>query len=208
MRLILFFCMLGLFLPRICKSQSFNPDKRLKFGFDIGTNYSFLKIYKAPQINPVTIMGLNGTGLRIGLVVDYAVNKRFSFMPKSELSFNDARLFVLNTDGSRDTKSISPFTIELSPHAAFKLSDKKTKPYFIFGPSLKIPVPDKSNPRASEFNATVFSLDLGFGLDRTLKYFNFCPELRYSYGLNNITNSGNINRMYFHNVTLVFIFKG
>lgn len=204
----LFLYVLVIFVTNNYHSQTFNPDKKLKFGFDIGANYTFLQIERPLQPAMSNINALNGTGLRIGLVMDNYINKKLSFMPKAELSFNDARLSILNVDGSRETKVISPLTIEISSHLAIKLSDKLTKPYILIGPALKIPIPDKSNPRASEINATIIAIDLGFGIDRTLKYFNFSPEIRYSYGLNNITNSDKINKMHLHNISMVFIFKG
>ncbi len=140
--------------------------------------------------------------------MEYTLNRYFSFVPKSELSFNDARIFTVYKDGSKETKLISPLTVELSPHFTIGLSEKRTRPYFLIGPTLKIPIPDRSNPNASEINSTIGALDLGFGLNKELKFFSIAPELRYSYGLNNIANSPDINRMHFHNITLVLIFKG
>ncbi len=207
MRKVLFFCLVSVLIFN-GNSQSADSLRKIKLGFDIGGNYTFLQIEKAGQSNQNQITTLNGLGFRIGIVMDYKINRHFSLIPKAELSFNDVRLYTVYGGGSKESRSISPLTVEISPHFAFKLSDKKVKPYFLIGPVLKIPIPDASNPRALEINSNVVGVDLGFGLNRALKYFNFSPELRYSYGLNNISNSADISKMYFHNVSLVFIFKG
>jgi len=181
--------------------------KKLRFGFNIGSNYSALNIKKTSS-KPGDIVQYNGLGFRIGIVAEFVFNKRFSFVPKYEMSFNETGLLVINTNGEQQNLQIYPVTMELNPHLVYNLNNKKCKPYLLAGSSIKTPITKNYDPYWSPVKTTAICIDLGFGVDKALDYFNFSPEIRYSYGINNISNVEGVKNMHFHCVSIVMNIKG
>jgi hypothetical protein len=204
---IAFIFLACIFLGSFLQAQP-NIVKNVKFGFNLGSNYSALNIERSNSTVPGEIIQYNGLGFRIGIVAEYVFNERFSFVPKYEMSFNETGLLVKNTSGEQQNLQIYPVTMELNPHFNFNLKNGRCKPYVLFGSSIKIPVTKNYDPYYSPVKTTAVCIDLGFGINKALEYFNFSPELRYSYGLNNISNVEGIKNMHFHCVTIVVNIKG
>ena len=196
-------------LIHISKSQTVSPPQKLRFGFDLGFNYSYLQLQKSEQNIFMDIIPTSGSGFRIGLIADYSFNKLISIAPKSELSFNAISLTYVNNDGSTMVRNVNNLTLEVASHAILNLSCKNTKPYILIGPSVKLAMPANwSKPNPTDLNASVVSGDIGFGIDKTLKYFNISPEIRYSYGMNNLAYIEGAKKLQFHTITIVLLFKG
>ena len=70
------------------------------------------------------------------------------------------------------------------------------------------PITRNYDPNWSPVKTTAVCIDLGFGIDKALEYFNFSPEIRYSYGFNNISNVEGVKNMHFHCVSIVVNIKG
>ena len=95
--------------------------------------------------------------------------------------------------------------IDLDAHFTYRFCNSKMSPYILCGPSCKIPLPGKT---AGVMQHTGYAIDLGVGLDKKLTYFNIAPELRYSYGLNNLNGIAGTGQLYLHQLTLALVFKG
>lgn len=197
------------FSANLIHSQTENTDPKIKFGFNICSNYSYLQLDRSINVPPVReISEFGGAGFKIGILMDLKLNERFSFIPKSEMSFNSAGLSFLYDDGTRVAKQVLPTTVDLTAPLAIRLGDKR-KSYVLIGPGAKIPLTEKKpGINVSDINATAFSLDIGFASDRALKYFILSPEIRYSYGLNNLSNIPGISKLQYHSITLALNFKG
>lgn len=171
--------------------------KRFTKGFNVGVNHANVLLQDATNGTSVQ----NGTGFRMGLISSFAFSERISFDPKAELSFNTSTFW----DGTEEF-AINPVDVELLGHLKVKTKKRGFSPYFIAGPNLKIPVARNSGTLPTRQDV---ALDLGVGWDVPLgKKVRIAPELRYSIGLVNITESNSVHDLKFHNVSLLLNFSG
>ncbi len=171
--------------------------KRFTKGFNVGINHANALLNNSNGGGSIQ----NGTGFRMGLISSFAFSERISIDPKAELSFNTSTFW----DGNQEF-AINPVDLELLGHVKVKTKKRGFSPYFIAGPNLKIPL--------ARNNATLptrqdVAIDLGVGWDVPLgKKIRIAPELRYSIGLMNITESNSVQDLKFHNVSLLLNFSG
>ncbi len=182
---------------------------KLKFGFNIGLNYSNVITQGSPSAR-----SKNGAGFRLGLIMSEDINERFALSPKAELSFNDCSV-VYNPSGNLDVAyDVYPVNVDLMTHVLYRLKNKKYKCYFLAGPNVKIPLMTEEVGGVQIVNANKpgnnpdVAIDLGFGFEKNMKYFILAPELRYSFGLLNVNKDPSLDHVYFHNITFVINFKG
>jgi len=188
-------------LTAFSKSESIDTEKRLKYGFNLGVNYSSLIDNDMPPKNASLS---NNLGFRLGLVADYKISKMLSISPKAEMSLNNCEINFTNTDGSLTKYEVMPISLDFMTHFIFKKNNTKLSPYFFFGPNIKIPFSKNTDNSTN----TDFAIDFGIGLDKAFTYFNFSPELRYSFGLLNVNKNPALETLNFHNISLVFNFVG
>ncbi len=170
--------------------------KRFTKGFNVGVNHANVLLQNANNGESIQ----NGTGFRVGLISSFAFSERISFDPKAELSFNTSTFW----DGTQDF-AINPVDVELLGHLKVKTKKRGFSPYFLAGPNLKIPVARNSGTLPTRQDV---ALDLGVGWDVPLgKKIRIAPELRYSIGLVNITESNSVQDLKFHNVSLLLNFS-
>ena len=186
-------------------AQTQSPEKKFKFGFNVGVDYPKSQF----KTDPATIQQLqtsNGTGLRLGILMDYAFTSHFVISPKAELAFNNSNVSITGKDGSKETYELYP-TIELASHFIYKIPNEKLEPYLLFGPKYKIPLADKKTNSALFIKSPTVALDFGIGANKPFTYLTVAPEIRYSLGLTNISNIDAVKSLYYHTVSLVFNFK-
>lgn len=189
--------------PALSQSEDHEDESRIKFGFNLGANYSNLM---ADGALPSDAFITNGPGFRLGLIADYNVLDFLSISPKSEMSFNNGEVNFVNPDGSLSVYSIMPISLDFMVHFIFKKKEGNLRPYFYFGPDFKIPVKKKSsNPVTYSSNADL-AIDFGIGLDKAFAEFHFAPEIRYSFGLLNVNQNPAIPSLSFHNISVIFNF--
>ena len=128
-------------------------------------------------------------------------------MPKAELALNNGSVLLTGTDGNVNPYDIMAISVELAPHMVFRPEGKRTTPYFLLGPNLRIPFHGDFSTTSFQTNWDV-ALDLGIGLERVFRRMALAPELRYSVGLMNINQQPQLQSVQFHNVILVLQFKG
>jgi hypothetical protein len=196
-----------IFLAGWTKAQKDSAQK-FKLGFSIGFNYSGLATERRISGQIYRKSEFNGPGFRMGIVAERSFGKHFSLLPKTELSFNDAGYIVENSPGSYERRYLYPVTLEFAGHMAFKGGNVKRRPYLLFGPALKLPLPGPADPYLSNTRTATIATDIGFGFDKPLKNFEISPEIRYSHGLNKITNVSGLDKVSFHTISLVLNFKG
>lgn len=187
------------------KSQTENPS-RLKFGFDVGMNYSMLKVIDSEARPALDIVPFNGTGFRVGIIADYKLTQFVSFVPKAELSFYGGGLRFIETSGQKNNRQLNPVSLEFAPHFHLYLSEKNARPYILIGGSAQLPIPDRA--ATDDIYGNNYAFDVGLGFDQKLNVFNLSPEIRYSYGFSNLSDSPFIKHLSRHNLTLVLSFKG
>jgi hypothetical protein len=172
------------------------------FGFNLGLNYANTQL----KTNNTALQHKNSAGFKMGLLLDWKLTDRLSFSPKAELSFNDSRITVLKNPDIEEVYELYPVTMEFASHFTYKVLGTKTAAYVLLGPSCRTPLKNKKIKSATQ--RTDIAVDFGIGLDKKLTYFNIAPELRYSLGLMNLSAITEVEKIYFHNISLVLNFKG
>lgn len=181
-----------------CTGDNGRDRKIAAFGFSFGVNRSNLQ-FGAAQENGDQIV--NGMGYRLGVVSELRLGKRLVVSPKADLSFNAGQLNQGNTE-----YAVSASSLELMGHLKYRMMRSNFSPYILAGPNYRIPLANRNNnavPTSSDM-----AIDVGVGLDIPVIGFKMSPELRYSYGLSNITNSDAFSDLNHHNIALSLIFTG
>lgn len=168
--------------------------KRFTTGFNLGVNHANLILDEASQGSID-----NGIGFRLGLISDFAFSNRFSFQPKAELSFNNIRF----QDGVQNI-AVNPVNLEFMTHFKIRTKTKPSSLFFTVGPNVRIPIGNGNQTLPTRDDV---ALDLGIGYDLGLGKIRVSPELRYSIGLVNITESSSIHDLRFHNISLLLNFS-
>ncbi len=176
-----------------------NRDRKIAtFGFSFGLNRSNLQ-FGAAQENGDQIV--NGLGYRLGVVSELRLGKRWVISPKADLSFNAAQLNQSNTD-----YSVSASSLELMGHLKYRFAKSNFSPYVLAGPNYRVPLSTRNENSVPTRND--LAIDVGLGLDIPLIGFKISPEVRYSYGLTNISTSDDFSDLNHHNIAVSLIFTG
>ncbi len=179
-------------------------NTKIKYGFDIGTNYSILQ---AKETLPNNAKRVNGIGICLGSFLDYSFNDNFIISPKIQLSLYNSGVEFTHQDNSKSTYEVFPLSLNLMTHLSYKIKKRKHTPYLFVGPNLQIPISKRLHSSSTFYTAKNLALDFGIGLENTMKSFIFAPELIYSWGLVNINQNPALQRLYFHNISLIINFK-
>jgi hypothetical protein len=179
-------------------SAQVSGKKRFTKGFNVGVNHANVLLKDYNNVGTVQ----NGIGYRFGLISSFSFSERISIDPKAELSFNTSTFW----DGTQEFK-INPVDLEFITHLKVKRKKRGLSLYAIAGPNVKIPL--GRNDALTLPTRQDVALDFGIGLDLPLgKKIRVSPELRYSIGLLNITESSSVSDLKFHNISLILNFSG
>ncbi|NLE04816.1 MAG: hypothetical protein GX638_08450, partial [Crenarchaeota archaeon] len=92
------------------QSENNDVDSKIRFGFNLGGNYSILL---SKESLPSGTEIYNGVGLKIGLFMDYSLSKNLLFSPKTELSFNYSGIEKINNDNSITSYQVYPVSLDV-----------------------------------------------------------------------------------------------
>ncbi len=190
-------------LTAFSQSGGTPSEKRMRYGFNLGVNYSNLL---ADDALPGNATLSNNLGFRLGLLADYQISKSVSISPKAELSFNNSKVNFTYEDGSQPVYKVLPVSLDFMTHFIFKKNNEQLSPYFFIGPNVKVPVSKRTDDSTTFSTNADFAIDFGIGLDKAFTNFHILPELRYSFGLLNINQHPSLQTLNFHNIALVFNF--
>jgi hypothetical protein len=185
------------------QTETSTNNKRLKFGFNLGINYSN---FVEDENLPINSYFSNDLGISFGVIAEYKVSKKLSIAPKSSLSFYGGKINFTDIVGSKSENELIPATIDFRTHFILKQNNEKYHPYLFIGPSVNINISNKDSYPTLFPTRSNFGIDFGIGIDRSFTHFSIMPELRYSYGLINISQESSIKSLKFHYVALVFNF--
>jgi Outer membrane protein beta-barrel domain len=190
----------------LCAAQATTDSspRKLRFGFNFGSNYSFLHSKeKLPENTSI----YNGFGGKLGLVMDYAISNQLAISPKIDLAFNNSKIETTHNSELKSTYKVFANSLDIMSHITFKLSKNPKSLYIIAGPNLRLPVEKKPESISTFTTKTDIALDFGFGIENPFKHFSIAPEIRYSLGLLNINNNPLYKSLHYHNVSLVIAFR-
>jgi hypothetical protein len=183
----------------ISKSQPTAQD--VQWGFSAGRNYSFLQMQNSDPTIHVSTHG----GFQLGLMMDWKLSSHFTVSPKAEMSINHTTLSIIPEDGIRNI-AVYPVTMQFATHFTYRVSKNPSSLYFLMGPNFKLPV-NRGQGQVYGADKKDIALDMGIGFDKMFTAFHISPELRYSYGLRNLSQNASTGDMHFHSVSLVINFK-
>jgi hypothetical protein len=177
--------------------------KKLGYGFFFEGNRSFMEVKTG---NEVALKPTFGGGF--GILTDYDLTKNFTVVTKLGLSFSNTAINLIFGDDVAQKYKIYPQNIDVRLQANYALGKKTNRPYIFVGPSLMIPLLDrtKSTLMYSSGNTNA-SIDIGLGFDKDFEIFHFLPEIRYSYGLINVNATPVLRSLFVHRLTLTLNFK-
>lgn len=187
------------------QAQERENEMKFNFGFNFGVHYANLTNKKELPNNAIES---NNPGFRLGILADVKLSKILTVSPKAEVVFNESKISYSNTDGSRSDYQVMPSYLALMTHFVLKNERSSYSPYIFIGPNLKVPLQNEENYPYEFSSGTDFAIDLGVGVDRNLPYFRFAPELRYSFGLLNVSQHPTITSINFHTIAFVMNLKG
>lgn len=199
----------AMLLPFIAFCQNASPEKpqrKMTYGINIGNHFSTVHNEGKPLSADPGASVKNGLGFRLGLLAQRPITKRLSVIAMPELAFYDNR-FEFNYPFMPRKFQMAAANVELAVHLAYKITNGRSHPYVILGPSFRQPLADKM-AEVNEVSGAMVAMDAGIGFEAALKRFRIAPELRYSYNINAIQNNVILDDLHMHVVSFVLCFKG
>lgn len=191
-------------VPGTLDAQCQTGHSKTRFGFSLGLHYS--NILHLPD-DPGFAQTDNGLGFRMGVLADVPINAWMAFVPKAELALSSGSVLLTGVDGNVNPYDIRALAAELAPHMVFRPEGKRTMPYFLLGPNVRLPFHGENSTTSFRTGWDV-ALDLSIGLEQVFRRLALAPELRYSVGLMDINQQPQLQSVQLHNVSLVLHFKG
>lgn len=183
-------------------------EKKIHFGFSLGVNTSsfLMKSDLAQTDSLIRLEVLPQSGFNLGIVTDLHLGPLFNLRFIPTLSFGERRLeytFLENT-GKPSTilsKPVESTYLDFPINLKYRsLRYNNFAAYMVGGVmfsydliSQKDVVNAKSNLAETviKLNSNNFNYQVGVGFDFFLEYFKFSPEIKMSYGLNNLIINDN-----------------
>lgn len=135
-KLVLSFVILVSSVAGFSQTDKKDIKRKIKYGFNIGMNYSNLQ---SKETLPAGSDTYNGYGFIVGVIMDYELNEKLLISPKTELSFNKSGVDLTNSDNSTSSYKIFSTSLDIMTHLVYKTGNGKTLPYLMAGPKLSIP---------------------------------------------------------------------
>lgn len=171
----------------------------------LGVNQSFLS-QSGENIN--NAQQENSPGIQLGIFAECQLSKNLSIAPRADISFHQSKMVYATSDEIQMEYNLMAAAVNFRGHFVYQKTGSNLSPYVFAGPSVKIPLSKKEDGTSLHGTKISTAIDLGIGLDKAFSNMAFAPELRYSYGLNNISDLRGIEEIYFHSIALTFNFKG
>lgn len=194
-----------LFLFLSITALSFAQDevaKKWSKGFSVGFDYALPHlIYQEDQDN---WSPTNAVGFRMGIFAELFPHSIISPRLQAEMFMSSAQV---NHNTGALSQDIMPVGIQLSNHWHIGGNKGKSRPYFLVGPDLKIPLQPTEKQADIYYCNSDLSISTGLGWQFVRSKSTLAPEIRYSYGLTNVVANPMIRRVTLHQITLVVGFK-
>lgn len=186
----------------IAQNQTENVRKTT-FGISASLNYSNLSIQSDQGFEYDT---KNSFGREVGFLMERRLSSFTFLSPRVNASFNIAHLNEKNGNVTTNQFKVMPLRLDFMMYTIFRDEKHKLQPYFFFGPSIKTPLNNVNGIQQYSL-VTDIGVDLGIGLNKAFTNFQFAPELKYSFGLMNLSRTIGVNDMKLHTLSLVFNIK-
>jgi len=199
--------------------------QKIHFGFTIGIRQQvlvndFVKDFIVDD-EILKVESRGDYGFNVGIVSDLRLNKYFNMRFIPSLTFTNRNLYYTFSPGSDQArevrKSVESALLELPLHLKFR-GDRinNSRPFVFAGVKYITDMASEKNVESQKIfklNRADLALEIGVGCDFYLPFFKFAPQLKYSYGLNNlIVEDGSVftsplEGFYSRGLTLSFTFE-
>ncbi len=173
-------------------------SKYFHFGITMGVNNSNYKItpdsFFIAQNKILKIETGPGLGFNLGILSDYHISNRFEFRFIPTLSLGAKNLyFTIKNQDTLTTRKIESVYLEFPFHLKYKSKPyKDIRAYVIGGMKYSIDMQSTAGARKAEnliqVNRNDYALEYGIGIEMHLPMVIISPEIKVSYGLNNVLN--------------------
>jgi hypothetical protein len=133
-----------------------------------------------------------GAGFNLGILSDYHISNKleFRFIPTLSLGTKNLYFTIRNQD-TLSTRKIESVYLEFPFHFKYKSKPYKDfRPYVIGGMKYSIDMQSNAGARRAEnliqVNRNDYALEYGLGIELHLPMVIISPEIKLSYGLNNV----------------------
>lgn len=180
---IVFLCLTFLLFPKI-KAQGnlpFADDKTIHFGFSLGLNFmdfAVIPAYIDDNVNVTSII----PGFSVGAISDLRLNRYLNLRFTPTLMLNQRNLTYT------DESTASLLSVPLYLPLYLKYSSERVtnfRPYLIGGGGVWV---DWGRNKEKTVLLKPFDalIEAGFGCDIYFPFFKLAPELKFSFGFNNM----------------------
>ena len=181
--------------------------QRLHFGFTLGMNsttFAVRNVENIQQYDSVFVIEPQPqVGFNLGIITDLRIGQHFDLRFIPDLSFADRRLkYTLSTfdtlghpvERSVEQK-LESVLIEFPLSLKFKsvrINDGNWRVYVLGGGKFMMDLASQSKIKTAanevvvKLNRIDYAYEVGLGFDIYMQYFKFSPELKVSFGLNNL----------------------
>ena len=196
----LFFYLLIFIIPVQANSQASSDihERKWKAGVFVGLFQPDIVLSKKENLNNID----EPIGFTFGSLVEANLTKSFSVTAKAGMSFDGTMMRCVGGCVYLDYMVI-PVSLDLNLDINYKLP-LGYNPYILAGFGYKNPL-DSENKNATRSNT---GIDLGAGFNKFFKRFTINPEVRYFWGITNISPLAPKESMYYHSIALVINIKG
>jgi hypothetical protein len=201
----------------LLKNLTTFDDKRIHFGFTLGINtidFGFTHynvIADNPKFVPEYVNGvqINGTekiradistlipGFTVGIVTNLRLTESFDLRFLPGMSFGERKLTYnipiqdINDVGNKDSYSIKSTFLDfplLLKYKSRKMNNQR--PYLIAGGAYRIDISKSGQEDLVRLKPLSSYIEAGVGWDSYLQFFRLSTELKFSFGLNNVLDTG------------------
>lgn len=200
-------------------------QKPYYFGITLAYNRSSYKVYQSKDLiasDSIRIVeSVKGPGFNLGIVTNLKIGNYFDIRFLPTLSFAERNInYAVVADRPAFNRKIESVFVELPFHVRYKSEPYKDMRLFVIaGVKYSFDVASDSRSRQADdlvkVAPTDFAVEAGVGAQFFFPYFIFSPELKFSYGLNNVLlfddsleESNVIDRILSRGFTLSFHFEG
>ncbi len=159
----------------------FVDNKKIHFGFSLGLNYPDFAIIPTDITKDVNIAKVV-PGFSIGAISDYRINKFFNlrFTPQLILNQRELTFFDKSYENILSIPLYLPISIKYS-----SVRNGNIRPYLVGGVGTWIDW-GRNKEKTVLLKPFDLLLEVGVGCNIYFSFFKLAPELRFSFGINNM----------------------
>ncbi len=196
--IIVFFFFFSVNLAQIEKPLN-NPvydNQAYHFGFTLGLSHNKFQIdYSEAFINQnqiTQILSEYEPGFNVGIIIDLRISNNTNLRLTPSFNFTDQKVYYTqnNITSIQPSNNTGVSHFELPVYIKYRSERiNNGRVYLLMGGKFMLDMSSMEKLTQSgnlKFQKTNYCIDFGFGIDVYFAYFKFSPEIKYSYGLNNV----------------------